>query len=92
MPDFNVKLDTEVRDKDLRENLILIGGPIVNKIVGEVNAKLPVRFDKDKNWAVYSTTSKKAYPSDEIGMIVKAKNPFNIRLWKSLCEEVSRIS
>ena len=37
VPKFNVKLDTEVRDEDLQNNLILIGGPVVNKIVEKVN-------------------------------------------------------
>ena len=37
VPDFNVRLDTEVRPNDLKKNLILIGGPIVNKITEQVN-------------------------------------------------------
>ena len=74
VPKFNVKLDTEVRDEDLQNNLILIGGPVVNKIVEKVNAKLPIRFE-DGN--IKSTVSNEAYPQDECGIIVKAKNPFN---------------
>src|SRR3989339_1581917 len=42
VPKFNVKLDTEVREGDLRNNLILIGGPVVNKITEEVNSRLPI--------------------------------------------------
>ena len=45
VPKFNVKLDTEVRDEDLENNLILIGGPVVNKIVEKVNSKLPIKFE-----------------------------------------------
>ena len=74
VPQFNVKLDTEVRDEDLQNNLILIGGPVVNKIVEKVNAKLPIRFE-DGN--IKSTISNESYPQDECGLIVKAKNPFN---------------
>ena len=74
VPKFNVKLDTEVRDEDLQNNLILIGGPVVNKIVEKVNAKLPIRFE-DGN--IKSTVSNEAYPQDECGIIVKAKSPFN---------------
>ena len=74
VPQFNVKLDTEVRDGDLQNNLILIGGPVVNKIVEKVNAKLPIRFE-DGN--LKSTISNETYPQDECGIIVKAKNPFN---------------
>ena len=74
VPQFNVKLDTEVRDEDLQNNLILIGGPVVNKIVDKVNAKLPIRFEEGN---IKSTVSNETYPQDECGIIVKAKNPFN---------------
>ncbi|MBN2454076.1 S-layer protein [Candidatus Woesearchaeota archaeon] len=77
VPATNVKLDTEVRDKDLKNNLIIIGGPIVNKITSIVNAKLPVRFEEREQWAIKSTITGNSYPSDESGLIVKAKNPFN---------------
>ena len=74
VPKFNVKLDTEVRDEDLENNLILIGGPLVNKIVEKVNPKIPIRFE---NGSIKSTISNEAYPQDECGLIVKAKSPFN---------------
>ncbi|MBT5021805.1 S-layer protein [Candidatus Woesearchaeota archaeon] len=73
VPSFNVKLDTETREEDLKQNLIIIGGPIVNKVMEKFNDDLPIKF-KEKN--IYSTLSKQEYPSDEIGIIVKAKNPF----------------
>ena len=76
VPEFAVRLDTETQEKDLRENnLILIGGPVVNKITGEVNNKLPIKFAKEEQWAIKSATG--VYPSDESGLIVKTKNPFN---------------
>ena len=74
VPQFNVKLDTEVREADLNNNLILIGGPVVNKIVEKVNSKLPIRFEEGK---IKSTISNEFYPQDECGLIVKAKSPFN---------------
>ncbi len=74
VPQFNVKLDTEVRDGDLQNNLILIGGPVVNKIVEKANHKLPVRFE---NGNIKSTISNETYPQDECGLIVKTKSPFN---------------
>ncbi|MBI4441438.1 S-layer protein [Candidatus Woesearchaeota archaeon] len=73
----HVKLDTETRAEDLRNNLILIGGPIVNKAVEKMNEKLPIYFDPSQRWAVYSRLSGETYPSDETGLIVKARNPFN---------------
>src|SRR3989338_3934986 len=46
---YCVKLDTEIRENDLQENnLILIGGPIVNKITERVNERLPIFFDKSQ--------------------------------------------
>ena len=74
VPHFNVKLDTEVREEDLKNNLILIGGPVVNKITERVNNKLPIRFEKGN---IKSTISNKTYYSDESGLIVKTRNPFN---------------
>ena len=74
VPKFNVKLDTEVREEDLQNNLILIGGPVVNKIVEKVNSHLPIRFE-DGN--IKSYVSNEVYPQDECGLIVKTKNPLN---------------
>ena len=78
VPKFYVKLDTDAREEDLKSNnLILIGGPVVNRVTWLVNPKLPVRFDKEQHWAIHSTVSDNNYPSDESGIIVKAKSPFN---------------
>ena len=74
VPRFNVKLDTEVRESDLSNNLILIGGPVVNKITEKANPKLPIRFE---NGNIKSTLSGEVYPQDECGLIVKARSPFN---------------
>ena len=81
-PKPNVILDTEVRDEQIRENnLIIIGGPVVNRVTEMVNAKLPIRFEKEMHWALKSSLSGQVYPNDEIGLIVKAKNPFNPEKW-----------
>lgn len=72
-----VRLDTEVSNDGLKNNnLIVIGGPIVNKVMSEANNKLPIRFDENKK-GVYSKLSKKIYYNDEIGYINKIKSPFN---------------
>ncbi len=81
LDELSVRLDTEVRSEDLQKNLILIGGPVVNSITQKVNDKLPLRFDKEANWAIKSSISKKSYHADECGIIVKAKNPFNPKKW-----------
>ncbi|MBI4448309.1 S-layer protein [Candidatus Woesearchaeota archaeon] len=78
VPHYNVKLDTEVREEDLASNnIILIGGPVVNKVTEKINNKLPIFFDKNNSWSITSTLSKQDYPSDETGLIVKTKSPFN---------------
>jgi hypothetical protein len=75
VPEINVRLDTEVSDAEMKENLIVIGGPITNSVTAKMNNHLPVRFTADKN--IYSSVSKTTYSSDETGIIVKIKNPFN---------------
>lgn len=70
-----IALDTELHTHDLKGNMILIGGPITNKITYMVNEKLPVRFDEKKN--IYSSITKKTYKDDECGIIVKIPNPFD---------------
>jgi len=76
-PGSSVKLDTEARTEDLENNIILIGGPIVNTVTEKFNSKMPLNFDSSNNWAVHSTISKKTYTSDEAGIIIKTKNPIN---------------
>ncbi len=67
----SVCLDTEITS--LKENLIVIGGPVVNRITRMINERMPVRFDRKKN--IYSSLTKKTYRSDDCGLIVKMKNP-----------------
>ncbi len=77
--DYHVKWDTEITKGDLNRNIILIGGPAINSVVSKINNKLPIRFVKkgEVYYSIYSTISKKHYTSENIGVIVKAKNPFN---------------
>ncbi len=67
--------DKDVHAHDLDSNLIIIGGPITNKVTKMVNDKLPVRFDAKKN--IVSSKTRKIYRTDECGFIVKAENPFS---------------
>jgi DNA-binding MarR family transcriptional regulator len=77
--DTKVKIDTDVRAKDLKKNLILIGGPAVNSLTKRVNGKLAIRFKHEKNYysGIFSTISKKSYNEENNGIIVKMKNPFD---------------
>jgi len=71
------KLDTQVKQNELKENLILIGGPKANMILERINEKLPIYFDVENDFNLVSTLSKKVYNQDEVGIIIKVKNPFN---------------
>jgi DNA-binding transcriptional ArsR family regulator len=73
-PHLNVHLDTEIRDNDLKNNLIIIGGPIVNSAAQKINKSLPIHF---VNNLIVSSLSGKKYDNDETGIIVKADNPFD---------------
>ncbi|MCJ7817200.1 MAG: S-layer protein [Candidatus Aenigmarchaeota archaeon] len=73
----NYKLDTEIREKDLKGNLILIGGPTANMITNKVNSKLPIHIDLKNDVKIFSTLSKKSYAEDENGLIVSIQNPWD---------------
>jgi len=73
------KLDTQVRDKDLKKNLIVIGGPKTNMIAAKINRKLPIYFDysdKFKEWSIVSGLTKTTYRDKFIGFITRIPNPF----------------
>jgi len=80
-PEEPVVIDTQLTDRDLKNNLILIGGPGVNSITAKINNRLPLRFQASKGQrgyflSLYSSTSDKTYKEEE-GMILKTKNPFD---------------
>ena len=71
------KTDTEIRETDLKDNLILIGGPKINIVVDRLNSSLPVYFDESKEWTIVSKLSGKKYNYDDIAVVLRMKNPFN---------------
>lgn len=72
----NYKLDTEVRENDLKNNLILVGGPKANILIDRINTKLPVYFDTKNEFNIVSSLTRSVYNEDNVGVIVKMKNPF----------------
>ncbi len=75
VPSLNVKLDTEVRQEDLENNnLIILGGPVTNKVMAKINDRLPIRFENNN---IKSTISNIIYHNDENAFIVKAVSPMN---------------
>ncbi|MBN2042435.1 MAG: S-layer protein, partial [Candidatus Aenigmarchaeota archaeon] len=72
----NYKLDIEVRENDLRNNLILVGGPVANTVTQKINDSLPVYFDtRTRN--IVSKLSKKSYNEEENGFISMIQNPWD---------------
>ncbi len=70
-----VRQDIDMHEHDMRENMIIVGGPVTNRVSRLLNAKMPINFDRKKN--VYSSASERTYYLDETGIIVKMKNPFD---------------
>ncbi len=68
------KLDVEVSDQDLRQNLILIGGPVTNMVTERINKRLPARFEWSGQWCLVANG--KRYTDRQFGLIAKIANPF----------------
>lgn len=77
-PDAAVTLDTELRDWS--RNLIILGGPVVNKAAERVNRHSPLAYDSEMR-AFRSRKTGKAHGSDNAGVIVKFPNPFSKGKW-----------
>ncbi len=73
----NYRLDIEVREKDLKGNMVLIGGPTVNMVTKDINKKLPIYIDADLDRNIVSTLSKKTYTADDCGIVNIIENPWN---------------
>ena len=73
-----IRIDTDVINSNiLKENLILIGGPVTNMVTYRINTSLKVRFLQEYNWDLFSEFSEKRYSDETIGLISFIKNPFN---------------
>ncbi|PIN84867.1 MAG: hypothetical protein COV47_05210 [Candidatus Diapherotrites archaeon CG11_big_fil_rev_8_21_14_0_20_37_9] len=73
-----VYLDTMVADlKKENSNLIILGGPVTNKLAHQVNEHLPIKFiPNGGNWTITSEATKKEYFEDSIGVVEKIKHPY----------------
>ncbi len=72
--EFSVKLDVDTNLKS-EKNMILVGGPVTNLLVAEINNYLPVKLSSEKPWGLVS--GKKTYSDDNAGIIAKVRNPHN---------------
>lgn len=73
----NYKLDVELREPDLKGNLIVIGGPTVNMITHRINDSLPALFDLKGEVKIISRISGREYFEEEAGIISITENPFD---------------
>lgn len=73
-----VYLDTMVKDiKEENSNLIILGGPVTNKLCDQVKKYLPIKFvPSGGNWIIKSDLSGKEYSDDSTGVIEKISHPF----------------
>lgn len=76
-PKISVKTDTELRPEDRKNNLILVGGPIVNVLADEVNSKLKVKFSTSNGTVIESSITGKKYYDEECGLIALTENPWD---------------
>lgn len=65
--------DKDATPNDLKHNLIVVGGPVTNKITKATNNRLPVKFDSRKN----IQSKRKLYRNDDCGFITQSDNPWN---------------
>lgn len=73
------KLDTQIRPRDLKKNIILVGGPKTNILSEKINKHLPIYFnysEKFLEWDIVSSLSKMVYRDEHVGFIAKTFNPF----------------
>ena len=68
-------LDTELKEKVKRGNIIAVGGPKVNTFVAEINHLLPISFD-EKTFTIKSSISGKSY-EENVGVVETIENPLN---------------
>lgn len=73
-----IRIDTDIINTNIiKENLIVIGGPVTNMITYRLNTSLKVRFLQEFNWDIFSEFTNKRYSEETIGLIANIKNPFN---------------
>jgi DNA-binding Lrp family transcriptional regulator len=71
--------DTEVYNTELiKENLMVVGGVLVNTVTLKLNSYMPVRFSLSSFpfKKIISTKTMREYTDNEIGFICKFPNPF----------------
>jgi len=72
-----VKADTEIDQADIRDrNLVIFGGPAGNSVYRSIEARLPIRVDRD---GAAVTCAGRTYRGPDVGAIFCYPNPANPR-------------
>ncbi|MFH1240052.1 MAG: S-layer protein [Candidatus Diapherotrites archaeon] len=73
-----ITLDTNVPSLETFDsNLIIVGGPVTNKLTDELNQHLDLRFEPSGgHWVIKSEISGKEYVEDSTGIIEKIHHPY----------------
>jgi DNA-binding transcriptional ArsR family regulator len=72
-----IKLDTELTQQQILDNLILIGNPRVNTISMMMNEYLPMTYELAGPDVIMSTISERTYAEPQDGAVQMIQNPMN---------------
>ncbi len=73
-----IKLDTDViKENLLKENLIVLGGPVTNMVTYKLNTVMKIRFLQEYNWDLYSEFTDRRYSDEYTGLVANIKNPWD---------------
>ena len=72
-----VRLDTEISQQELAQNLLTVGGPKVNTVTFTMNEYLPITYELTGHSMMISRISGKSYAGEDEGAIQMVVNPYN---------------
>jgi DNA-binding transcriptional ArsR family regulator len=72
-----IKLDTELTQQQILDNLILLGNPRVNTITMMMNEFLPITYELTGPDVIMSTISERTYAEPQDGAVQMIRNPMN---------------
>lgn len=72
-----IRLDTELTQQQILDNLILVGNPRVNTIAMMMNEYLPLTYELAGPDVIMSTISERTYAEPQDGAVQMIQNPMN---------------
>lgn len=71
------RFDTGLIHEDLKQNIIVIGSPVVNTVTEQLNQHLPLQFLEERAMAILSKSTGKVHEDHGAGVVIRMRNPFN---------------